>query len=156
MTDNARENVDAFGSFDMLPESDVEENDSDREETNDDEVCWEDCREFDENEIPTEDSPAMTDECESIYSDICQWSNEKLIRLGCINHALQLVIKECLKKNPRSTEIIAYLKKLTTFFSTSPYWHSKLVELTKKGLIKIGDTRWNGILFSLKRLLEVC
>ncbi|CAG7827531.1 unnamed protein product [Allacma fusca] len=156
MTDNAQENVGVFGKFPIHETRPDSSDDEDEEENNeDDDIHWEDYREYNEDEIQMESTESMEAECDAIYEDICDWSKETLIRLGCVTHALQLVIKECLKKNPRSQEIISYINKLTAFFSMSTYWHSQLVEMTKKGIIKIGDTRWNGLLFALKRLLEV-
>ncbi|CAG7733073.1 unnamed protein product, partial [Allacma fusca] len=85
--------------------------------------------------------------------DLVDWAKTKLSRHGCTAHALQLVVRECLKKNPRATEILHYIQKLIVFFN-STYWNQRLKKLTKKSLIKMGDTRWNGFLLALQRILE--
>ncbi|CAG7732060.1 unnamed protein product, partial [Allacma fusca] len=157
MTDNAQENINAFGSLDIIPQDAADEledvmlSDSNDE---DDEINWENYRTLDLEDTIDVPRDNMDEQCEDIFEDICDWTQTKLIQLGCITHALELVIKECIRKNPRCSEIIAYMNRLTTFFSKSPYWHGKLVETSKIGLIKIGDTRWNGILLALKRLLR--
>ncbi|CAG7815941.1 unnamed protein product, partial [Allacma fusca] len=39
---------------------------------------------------------------DDLAGDLEYWSKTKLKRHGCTAHALQLVVKECLKKNPKA------------------------------------------------------
>ncbi|CAG7825123.1 unnamed protein product, partial [Allacma fusca] len=163
MTDNAEENVKAFDMKEFTQEgaeevdvSCADDESSDESEEIENNVVfstdinpsdWEDM----ENEIPQlEDGD---DNLADFVKDLVDWSETKMRRHGCTAHALQLVVRECLRKNPRASEIMRYVQQLIAFFN-STYWNQRLKSLANKGLIKIGDTRWNGFLLALQRILE--
>ncbi|CAG7820773.1 unnamed protein product, partial [Allacma fusca] len=102
----------------LATHADAASNDEDEKENNEDgDINWEDYREYKEYEISVERSESVEAEYDVIYEDICDWSKEKLPRLTCLTQALQLVIKECLKKNPRRQENISYTNKLICVLS---------------------------------------
>ncbi|CAG7826877.1 unnamed protein product [Allacma fusca] len=166
MADNARENVDAFGKANVFVEEAATDaiNETTGEIVDVDSICSddEDSDSIDlsrSHEIATEDEIEVMfgteDADDQLVDEASKWASKDIVRLGCVNHAIQLVVKECLLKNPTAVSIQSKMDKLVAFFNRSNYWHKKLVKRTTKGLIKIGDTRWNGFLHSLCRLLEV-
>ncbi|CAG7644655.1 unnamed protein product [Allacma fusca] len=152
MADNARENVCAFGSSNVF----LDEDDADDEEqlTDDDDpenIDWVNCVDYQQDDLI---GVQMGDDDDAVFAETSKWASRDLIRLGCVSHALQLVIKECLSKNPQCKEIQAQLDHLTAFFNRSNQWHVKLIKKAKKGLIKVGDTRWNSFLLAVDRILD--
>ncbi|CAG7725421.1 unnamed protein product [Allacma fusca] len=154
MADNARENVSAFGEANVFLEEPVHELATDESESSDDENNSNDCDSCGDY-IPDEmDDIEFEDHGEELVADTSLWSSTEIVRLGCVNHAIQLVVKESLSKNPCAVEVQSQLDKLLAFFNRSNFWHRRLVKKTGKGVVKIGYTRWNGFLLSLARLLE--
>jgi len=76
-------------------------------------------------------------------------------RLGCTAHALQLVVKECLKKCSAATKIQNIIARLVKFFKKSNHWSNKLLRKTKLQLIRPGATRWSSLFYAMSRLLKV-
>ena len=149
VTDNAGENIKAFRMDQFCSTEDDPQTD---EESSDEEVMPDTSTNEDLSDFVVEtDDTSFTD----AVDDLQHWTDGPLKRLGCVTHALQLVVKECMKKNPETSKIMKRLDALISFFTRAPAWHRKLMNLTKKGLIKIGATRWNGFLLSLNRILEV-
>lgn len=181
MADNAPENVKAFNLQEFITDSntvyDGEEEDvteissgdqssdadeqtpkekSPAKESNDleddeylDEVLLletEDSEDFTQNELFVEDALDL----ESL-----DWSASSFIRLGCLAHGLQLVIKDTISSSPLAKTMVERIMAVITFFNNSNRWNSKLVTKTKLTVVTPGATRWNGIIFAMERLLKV-
>ncbi|CAG7643306.1 unnamed protein product [Allacma fusca] len=108
MTDNAQGDVGAFGKPEDIHQDAIHDEDdlSDHDEEQvEDDINWEEYTDFNEDEFEAQNPTALEEECEASYENICDWSKQELIPLGCVNHALQLVVKECPKKHPRSNQL---------------------------------------------------
>lgn len=184
MADNAPENVKAFNLDEFINDSnehydgEVEENSTDdiEDQTTDDKSSdqpneddqesrnAEDAQEDDyinevtllETEMPdnfTQNEVFMED---ALNLDSIDWTTSSFIRLGCIAHGLQLVIKDTINSSSVAKKIVERVMAVITFFNNSNYWNSKLVLKTKLSVVAPGATRWNGIIFAMERLLKVC
>jgi hypothetical protein len=80
----------------------------------------------------------------------CSWK-----KISCTAHTLQLAINDAFKKTDDVRSIIGYVNSINNFFRRSPKFAEKLRERCGKGVIGIGKTRWNSILYSIQRFLEV-
>ena len=165
MADNASENVKAF--------NDLKEFTDDLEETFDDED-WSDLEEED-GQQPEEEESSMdnledilapseeatqcivngNDARDAVVAALNEWGAAQFTRLGCTAHGGQLELKSCVAKNSVGKKIQQYLNRVVTFFHKSPKWTERLERKTKLAILRPGDTRWNSIVFSLERLLQV-
>lgn len=170
MADNAAENIKAF-NLDEFKEDEIEYYDDE----------WEDIELEDEgqkgnqldeedvlNEVGQDEGDALEgvdfedvedDDTklldEFIDNDITQhWKDASFDRLGCIAHALQLVVKDVLTSSKTSQEIIKILNALVNFFHKSNTWSELLVKKTKLQVVTVGKTRWNTVSIAMERLLK--
>lgn len=170
MADNAAENIKAFN---------LEEFKEDEIEAYDDE--WEDIELEDEplkglqleeedifNEVGQDEGDALEgvdiEDVEPldtkllddfIETEIIQdWKDASFDRLGCVAHALQLVVKDVLTSSKTSQELVKILNSMVSFFHKSNTWSELLVKKTKLQVVAVGKTRWNTVSIAMERLLK--
>jgi len=160
MADNAAENIKAFNIEGFRDDQELRYDDEDDDEELDEHD--------DTDEMPQEDNEELP--CASEIQDVDQedehlletelraesdWKDATFQRLGCLAHALQLVIKEALNSNKLAKDLIQNVSEMVSFFHKSNTWTEKLYRKTKLHVVPVGKTRWNTVSIALERMLSV-
>lgn len=161
MADNASENIKAFdldlfkedttASFESDYDTDEESPDSNQAEDEPEEEEHEDILWKDIAEVNPDDELELEECVETGYD----WSSATFARLGCVAHALQLVIKEALNKNSVAKSLIKIITETINFFHKSNVWTRLLKKKTNFTVLGLGKTRWNTVSIVLERMLQV-
>lgn len=161
MADNAAENIKAFSlegfqaDYGFRYDDEDENVEAEEEDDNVDETAEnldEEALDHSEIEDVEEEDAVLIEEEISAESD---WKNASFQRLGCLAHALQLVIKEALNSSQIAKELIKIVSEMVSFFHKSNTWTDKLYRRTKLHVVPIGKTRWNTVSIALERMLKV-
>lgn len=160
MADNAAENIKAFTLEGFQADEELRYDDEDGDEDVDTEEVADEIFEDLDIEVPCDsDIQDVDEEDEMIIENELRtesdWKEATFQRLGCLAHALQLVIKEALNSNQAAKDLIHTVNEMVSFFHKSNTWTEKLYRRTKLHVVPIGKTRWNTVSIALERMLEV-
>ncbi len=157
MADNAAENIKAFNLEGFQTDEDQHYDDEDDDEIVEDPI---DEAEDQDVEVPNDSEIQDVDEDDELLLENelrteSDWKDANFQRLGCLAHALQLVIKEALSSSQTAKDLIQAVNEMVSFFHKSNTWTEKLYRKTKHHVVPIGKTRWNTVSIALERMLSV-
>lgn len=165
MADNAAENIKAFSLEGFQADQDLHYDDEEEDmimdvdniEDPEDEIFDDDDEEisYDSEFQDVEEGDEILLHNELRAESDWDWKDSSFQRLGCLAHALQLVIKEALNASQTAKDLIRVVSDMVSFFHKSNTWTDKLYRRTKLHVVPIGKTRWNTVSIALERMLVV-